>query len=232
MTFLLRIVSDIYNLLFPEICPGCSVRLSPGEHTICTACRHRLPVTEYHRSRENPVEKIFYGRVKIEFAAAHLLFHKKGVTQQLIHHLKYKGHPEIGIFLGKWYGACLAESGLQNKIDMVIPVPLHPKKQRKRGYNQVSAFAWCIADALQAEYREDILVKTTNVKAQTFKSRLARWKEGESIFDIRQSIPSAPCHILLVDDVITTGSTLERCARTLQKHGNVKVSIATMAITV
>ncbi|MGS2741429.1 ComF family protein [Sinomicrobium sp. M5D2P17] len=232
MIFPLRIVSDIYNLLFPEMCPGCSVRLSPGERIICTACRHQLPVTEYHRTRENPVEKIFYGRVKIEFATAFLLFRKKGVTQQLIHHLKYKGHSEIGTFLGKWYGTCLLETDLSNKVDMVIPVPLHPKKQRKRGYNQVSAFAKCIAQALQVEYREDILVKTTNAKAQTFKTRLARWKESESIFDIRQGMPSVPCHILLVDDVITTGSTLERCTRTLQKHGNVKVSIATMAITV
>src|SRR5690606_33097164 len=94
----LRIVRDIYNLLFPEMCPGCSVRLSPGERTICTVCRHRLPVTEYHLIRENPVEKIFYGRVKIEFATAFLLFRKKGVVQQLIHHLKYKGQSDIGIF--------------------------------------------------------------------------------------------------------------------------------------
>ncbi|RNL93532.1 ComF family protein [Sinomicrobium pectinilyticum] len=225
-------VRDIYNLLFPEMCPGCSVRLSPGERTICTVCRHRLPVTEYHLIRENPVEKIFYGRVKIEFAAAFLLFRKKGVVQQLIHHLKYKGQSDIGIFLGKWYGACLSETGLRNKIDMVIPVPLHPKKQRKRGYNQVTAFAKCIADAVKADYREDILIKTTNIKAQAFKNRLARWKESESIFDIRQGIAFAPCHILLVDDVITTGATLERCARALQKHGNVKVSIAVMAMTV
>ncbi|MBC9795465.1 ComF family protein [Sinomicrobium sp. FJxs] len=223
---------DIYNLLFPETCPGCSACLSPNESILCTTCRHQLPVTDHHLLRGNPVEKIFYGRVKVEFASAFLPFRKKGIARQLIHHLKYKGREDIGEFLGKWYGSCLSESPLAGDVDMVIPVPLHPKKQRKRGYNQVSSFAKSIADALQVTYREDILVKTVNTSTQTFKGKLARWKENNSIFDTRQNIQLQPCHILLTDDVITTGSTLEHCVRALQKHGNVKVSIITMAVTV
>lgn len=229
MALPVRILSDIYNLLFPETCPGCTACLSPNENTLCTACRHQLPVTDYHVTRGNPVEKIFYGRVKVEFAAAFLIFRKKGIVRQLIHHLKYKGRQEIGTFLGKWYGICLRESHLE-KVDMVVPVPLHPKKQRKRGYNQVSGFARCIADALQVACRDDILVKTTHTPTQTFKGRPARWK-AHSSFDTRQNLQLPPCHILLVDDIVTTGATLEHCVRALQKHGNVKVSIATMAVT-
>lgn len=228
----IRILNDIYDLFFPVMCPGCATRLSPNEQVICTECRHRLPETGYHRTRENPVEKMFYGRVKIELGTAFLLFHKKGITQQLIHHLKYKKHEKIGTLLGMWYGHLLSESGFGNTIDMVIPVPLHPKKQRKRGYNQVSGFAKCLAGALRAAYREDILVKTDDTGGQTFKNKMSRWKESESIFGINPDIQLPACHILLVDDVITTGATLERCTRTLQKHKNVKVSVATMAITV
>lgn len=227
-----HIISDIYNLLFPETCPGCSSCLSPNESILCTTCRHQLPVTNYHLICGNPVEKIFYGRVKVESAAAFLPFRKKGIARQLIHHLKYKGREEIGEFLGKWYGSCLRESNLAGKVDMVVPVPLHSKKRRKRGYNQVSAFARCIASALQVVYREDILVKTVNTTTQTYKGKLARWKESDSTFNTTQNIHLPPCHILLVDDVVTTGSTLEHCVRALQKYGNVKVSIVTMAVTV
>lgn len=222
---------DFVNLFYPRVCHICDELLVKGEYVICLKCLHELPVTNYHLYNENPVKKVFYGRVPIENATALLLFHKKGSVQKLIHRLKYKGHREIGIYLGKWAGTEMAAAENFKDIDLVIPVPLHRKKLRSRGFNQVEGFGKEIASALGIPYMDDTLLKKSFSTTQTLKERLSRWGNIEETFFLLHPKAIENKHILLVDDLITTGATLEACANVLRQAEGVQVSIATMAIT-
>jgi ComF family protein len=223
-------IKNVLNLFFPKVCYACSNLLTDNEEHICTHCRHQLPVTNIHFENNNSVEKIFYGRVKIEHATALLKYEKKGIVQQLLHNLKYRGHETISTVLGKWLGNELKTIEAYNNIAIVIPVPLHKNKLRKRGYNQVANFGIEIANALNATYIDHVLIKTTSTKTQVFKNRLARWVNTKEIFDIKNNALIEGKHILLVDDIITTGATIEACVNMLNKAKNIKISVATMAI--
>ncbi len=223
-------LNSIVDLLFPKVCYACHHLLNDNEHTVCTNCRNDLPVTNFHFNDDNTVLKVFYGRVKIEYATALLRFEKKGIVQQLIHGLKYKGHETIGVFLGDWLGGELKTIKAYHEIDMVIPVPLHKKKLKKRGYNQVAKFAQHIAKALDISYRDDVLLKVTNTESQVLKQRLARWNNTNELFMLQNKQDIANKHILLVDDLITTGATMEACITVLNQGDNVKISVASMAI--
>lgn len=218
------------NLFFPKVCYACSLLLLDNEKHICTSCRQELPVTNYHFNTNDTVEKIFYGRVKIEHATALLKFEKKNRVQQLLHNLKYRGHETIGEVLGQWLGHELNESGQYDTIDIVIPIPLHKNKLRKRGYNQVAKFGKEIAKALNVEYIDDVLIKTTSTSTQVFKKRFARWNANKEVFSTINLEKIEGKHILLVDDIITTGATIEACVNQLQKASTIKISVATMAI--
>ena len=220
----------LFNIFFPKVCYSCQDILADGEQTLCTVCRHKLPVTQFHFNADETVSKIFYGRVKIEQATALLRFEKKGMTQKLIHQLKYKGQEPIGSFLGDWLGGDLQSLEAYNTIDAVIPVPLHKKKLKKRGYNQVTQFGKQLALALHADYLDDVLIKITNTNSQVSKNRLSRWTNSETIFSIQHLEKINGKHILLVDDIITTGATMEACVNLLQTGENIKISIAAMAI--
>ncbi|RLD29119.1 MAG: ComF family protein [Bacteroidetes bacterium] len=220
----------IVNLFFPKVCYGCRHLLTDNEIHICTNCRHNLPVTNYHFENNNTVEKVFYGRVKIEHATALLRFEKKGIVQQLLHNLKYRGHEVISTLLGEWLGNELKTVEVYSTIDIVIPVPLHKNKLQKRGYNQVAKFGVEIAKALNAEYIDSVLLKTTATKTQVFKKRMSRWKNPNQVFSIKNKALIKGKHILLVDDIITTGATIEACSNILNKADGIKISIATMAI--
>ncbi|MGM1056336.1 MAG: ComF family protein [Bacteroidota bacterium] len=221
---------DFINLFYPRLCQICDSSLIRSETVLCLKCIHQLPVTNFHLQNENPVKKVFYGRVLVENATALLHFRKKSAVQKLIHQLKYRGHKEIGIYLGKWMGKELTESSEFKGIDMVIPVPLHRKKLRSRGYNQVEGFGKEIAAALQIPYEDQVLLKKTYSSTQTIKIRLARWGSIEETFVLANSEKIRNKHILLVDDLITTGATLEACSNILQHSPGVKISIASMAI--
>lgn len=223
-------LESLLNLFFPKVCYGCNGMLHDNERYVCTTCRHKLPVTDFHLNKDESVLKVFYGRVPIEAATALLRFEKKGITQSLLHNLKYKGFEDIGIFLGAWLGAELKTIPEYQYIDMVIPVPLHKNKLRKRGYNQVAKFAQELAKSLDAEYVDDVLIKVSNTSSQVTKSRLTRWLSNVEIFKVINSEKIQNKHILLVDDIITTGATLEACGTVLLKNNKVKISIATMAI--
>ena len=223
-------IKNLLNLFFPKVCFGCSHLLSDNEDSLCTKCRHDLPITNYHFNNDDALEKIFYGRAKIDHATALLNFEKKGIVQHLLHNLKYKGHEDIGTFLGKWLGHELATVQAYQNIDVVIPVPLHRKKLKHRGYNQVAKFGIEIAKALNANYNDSVLVKITNTKTQVFKKRIARWNSDNEVFTIVNSSSINGKHILLVDDIITTGATIEACVNVLNKAQNIKISIASMAI--
>jgi ComF family protein len=225
------VVINLLNLFFPKVCLSCTGHLSDNELHVCTDCRHQLPVTNFHFKEDDRVKKVFFGRVKVENATALLHFSKKGMVQQLMHNLKYRGHEDVGLFLGEWLGAELAQIEAYKTVDMVIPVPLHKAKQRKRGYNQVSKFGKAIATALATAYREDLLLKVSNTQTQVFKNRLTRWSDANAVFDIINPEELNNKHILLVDDIITTGATIEKCAEVLNKAKNIKLSVGTMAIT-
>lgn len=223
-------LGSIIDLLFPKVCFACNKLLHDNEHYACTNCRHELPVTNFHFNNDDSVKKVLYGRVQVELATALLRFEKKGVTQNLLHNLKYKGYEDIGHFLGAWLGAELKTLPTYQTIDMVIPVPLHKKKQHKRGFNQVTKFGQAIAKNLDAKYVDDVLIKTSNTSSQVTKNRWTRWLSNTEIFQAVNTDKIQNKHILIVDDIITTGATLEACANILRKSSTIKISIATMAI--
>ncbi|AUS05638.1 ComF family protein [Pseudotamlana carrageenivorans] len=220
----------IIDLFFPRVCCACLKALNDRVEMICLDCRHDLPVTNFHFTNDESVKKVLYGRTKIEHATALFRFEKKSNVQQLIHNLKYKNQEEIGAFLGNWLGAELQDIKDYKDIDLVIPVPLHRNKLKTRGYNQVAKFGKQIAKALHAEYRDDILLKVTTSRSQVHKKRLARWQNNTEQFTLTNPDPITGKHILIVDDLITTGATLESCASVLNLANNIKISIATMAI--
>ncbi|WP_055436328.1 ComF family protein [Lacinutrix algicola] len=220
----------LINLFFPKVCLTCQLQLVDNEEHLCTDCRHSLPLTNFHLTQDNFIAKLFYGRAKIETGTALLRFEKKGITQKLIHQLKYKEQQQVGTFLGLWLGTELGKCEDYANIDIVIPVPLHKKKLRSRGYNQVTKFGEEIAIALQADYLDNVLLKVTNTKSQVTKNRFSRWTGKNDTFALANTQKIAGKHILLVDDIITTGATLEACMLELNKVENLKISIATMAI--
>lgn len=221
---------DLINLFYPRLCNICEQELVKNEPVICAKCIHELPVTTYHLNNENPVKKVFYGRVEVEHATSLLDFHKKSAVQKLIHQLKYKGQQDIGSFLGKWLGEQMLESDMFSEVDLVVPVPLHKKKLQQRGYNQVENFGREISAVLQIPYIDSALIKTSFSTTQTIKARLARWGNMEESFVLADPAAVSNRHVLLVDDIITTGATLEACATVLKEAGGVKISVATMAI--
>lgn len=221
---------NLLNLIFPKVCLSCTAHLTDNELHLCTICRHQLPVTNIHFNNDDIIKKMFYGRLKLENATALLFYSKKGVVQEMIHNLKYRGYQDIALCLGEWLGAELAELEVYKSIDLVISVPLHKAKRQKRGFNQVTKFGKAIAKALDVPYSEDVLLKVTNTKTQVFKDRLKRWSDYGAVFKVEDTHLLDNKHVLLVDDIITTGATIESCATELQKAKNLKLSIATMAI--
>ncbi|KIO52375.1 ComF family protein [Flavobacterium hibernum] len=220
----------IINLFFPKICSGCRAILITNETVLCTTCRHEMPLTQYHLDPKNQAVKKFYGKIDIEYASALLYFNKKGIVQELIHNLKYKGHEEIGTVLGNWYVEDLKGLKLENAFDIVIPVPLHPRKLKERGYNQVTIFGKTLANGLNLKYDDTILFRKKYSKTQSKKNLLGRSENIESIFDIHSTKENQNKHFLLIDDVLTTGATLEACSRALRKIPGAKISIVCMAI--
>lgn len=207
----------------------CHNGLARGEEVICTNCFYHLPRTRFWNDSENPVAKTFWGRVNIENACALFYFTKGSKYQKLLHLLKYNGRKDIGVVLGKELGKKLAQSELYNKIDAVIPVPLHPKKQKIRGYNQAEAIANGISETMNIPTINDVLIRTQFTQTQTKKNREERIKNVAQAFSVQNPEKLSGKHILLVDDVITTGATLEVCANTLINNIDLTISIATLA---
>ncbi|WP_316936954.1 ComF family protein [Kordia jejudonensis] len=227
---MVKILNNIVSAFFPATCLGCASKLIQHEQHICTHCRHNLPFTSYHKHPENPVLQSFYGRVLLENATALVHYKKNGIVQHLLHQLKYKGQQEVGVILGNILGNDLKNEPSYQTITHVIPVPLHKKRLKERGYNQVATFGKQLALQLNATYADTILIKINNTKTQAFKNRAERWTTIQDSFEIKNAELLTDAHILLVDDVITTGATLEACANALKKIPNIKISIATMSI--
>lgn len=220
----------IINLFFPKACAGCHSFLKANEIIICTICRHEMPLTQYYLNPKNEAFKKFYGKIEVEHVSAFLFFNKKGIVQDLIHNLKYKGYQNIGTLLGQWYVEDLKDLELDTPFDIIIPVPLHRKKFNERGYNQVTTFGQALSEELNIPYNETILFRTRYSKTQSKKNLLGRSEGLAEIFDVSFTDADHNKHILLIDDVITTGATLEACSRALLKIPGIKISIVCMAM--
>lgn len=227
---MLNALRPLFDLFYPPSCRACAEALSTGEHMLCTSCRHSLPVTQLHLTTAKPIHELLYARVDLQLAAALFHFDKKSKVQQLIHNLKYRGHEDISGFLGNWLGSELEQVASFSDIDCVLPVPLHRLRRRKRGYNQVEGFGRAIAEKLNRAYVDDVLFRTTNTRTQVFLTRFFRASDIINSFDVRERDSLKGKHILLVDDLITTGGTIEGCALALQKIQGIRVSVAVMAI--
>ncbi len=226
MTYL----NDFISLLYPKLCAACEDVLLRNENVICTSCLFHLPKTNYHKYADNPVSKTFWGRIPIESAASLYYFTKLGAVQNMIHQFKYKGDKKIGVYLGKMYGLELKKSDLFSKIDVIIPVPLHPKKEKKRGFNQSLIFAQGLSDSMQKPIDSISLIRTYASETQTKKTRFKRWENVKEIFSLQNAEHLAGKNILLVDDVITTGATIEACGGLLLGIKGVKLYIVSIAV--
>jgi ComF family protein len=223
---------DFISLLFPRICYGCGNHLMRNENLICTECYVSIPRTNYHLKADNPAARLFWGRCMVERVAAFSFYTRDSRIRKLIHQLKYRGVREVGFELGRIYALSLRESRFLDGMDLIIPVPLHPSRKRKRGFNQSEMISCGISDVTGLTVDTKSLIRANVTKTQTKKSRYDRWTNVEGIFKVTESDKLKDKHILLVDDVITTGSTLEACTNELLKIENVKVSVAALAFSV
>ena len=223
---------QVSQLFFPHLCMGCGSDIIALDALLCTRCYLQLPVTGFFNAANNPVEQSFYGRVPIAAAAAAFYFTKHALLQHLLFQLKYKGHQKTGIWLGKQVGYQIMNSARFAPIDAVVPLPLHPKKQRLRGYNQAALIASGICSVIQQPLITHALTRTRFTQTQTKKNRAERWVNMEDAFTVVLPELLHNKHVVLVDDVITTGATLEACASALLAASVASVRIATVAYTI
>ncbi len=220
-----------FNSIFlPNNCAGCGNALLPRERLICLPCIGKLPITNSHNEQDNMVERIFWGRIRIERACSYLYFKQEGRVQKIMHQFKYKSKPEIGNLLGTLFAKELTNSNFIQDIALIIPVPIHPKKKAIRGYNQSEHIAEGLSKTLNIPWNGNCIEKVLDTESQTKKKRYERWKNVENVFEIKNKALVQNKHILLIDDVLTTGSTLEACAAALLAIEGTKISIATIAV--
>ena len=220
------------HLFFPHVCEGCGNDIIENGSLLCAECLLSLPETNFIAEPNNPVEKIFYGRIQIEAAGSAFYFTKHSLLQRLIIGLKYQGNKEAGFYLGKLLGYRLVQARRFNTVDEIIPLPLNPRKERKRGYNQATIIAEGIAAVWQKQVQKTSVQRSVFTETQTHKNRISRWQTMEGVFETIDQGLLSDKHLLLVDDIVTTGATLEACGEKLLKVPGIKLSIATVAYTI
>lgn len=224
--FIHQWASPVIELLFPRVCPVCAKSLLWFEKIICTPCRLRLPLTDYAGFPDNKVAAVFWGRTRFVHASSFLHYRKGNSVQKLIHQLKYKGRQDIGEYLGSLYGAVLQDIEVLGDLSGIVPVPLHWRKERLRGYNQSLAIAGGISKKLGIPVLNDLALRNVFNTSQTKKDRFGRWENAKERFSVVPRDGLNDLHLLLVDDVITTGSTLEALAMAFGEYPGVRLSIA------
>jgi len=220
----------LLNLFYPELCLACGNGLVEGETYICLDCKLNLPKTDFHKYSENPADQIFWGRFPFQRASSYLYFEKAAGVQKILHNIKYQGGKQLAKMVGYWYGSDLKSINSYQNIDFIIPVPLHKTKLKTRGYNQSEWFAHGLSRAMNVPIQADNLVRIHKSETQTRKTRYRRWENVSEIFAVEHPELLNNKHILLVDDVVTTGATIEACAqKLLALNCGIKISIATIA---
>jgi len=222
--------TDFINLIYPRTCAACGNTLYKHEKIICTSCLIHLPKTFFHQDKNNPLFQLFWGRIPIQMISSCYFFNKGNKVQNLIHLLKYKNRPDIGVYIGQLYGNDLKTCHKLNDLDVIIPVPLHKSKLKKRGFNQSEAFADGLSLSLNIPVDSSSFIRNTATESQTKKTKLERWENVKNKFSVIDSSKIEGKHLLLVDDVITTGATLEACAQILLQTAGVRISLVSMAV--
>lgn len=222
-------ISDVLSLLLPRCCPACGRVLKDWEECLCFNCLGQLPVTRFQEERDNAMAEMFWGRVNLSQAIAWFYFRKGSAYQDVLHKLKYNDRPDIGFSLGRQYGYELNKSDGFIRPDLLVPVPLNSKKLRKRGYNQSDAIAKGLSAGLNISVAENVLIRPVATATQTRKSRYDRYLNVSGKFKVCNPELIKNRHILLIDDVITTGATLEACAGELLAVPGVRVGVAALA---
>lgn len=224
------VFKEFLNLLFPPLCVLCENALVKSETFVCTNCQAALPHIQLHEERSQLLYQKLSATLPLKEVLAYLLYQKSGSTQKLLHLLKYKNYPELGTLLGHHFGARLAKAGYSSSFDLLVPVPLHSRKFEQRGYNQSEMFAKGLSEALGIPVGTDVVIRTRESSTQTRKSRLERWLNVATIFKVVQEDQVKGKRILLTDDVITTGATLEACGEALIAAGCGEISVGAIAI--
>jgi len=225
---MLQFLKDFVSLFYPEVCLVCGEGLAEKEGFIGTSCLYKLPKTDYHYNPANSLYKAFYGRAEIAAAAAYCYYAKGSMVQDLVHEIKYNGKKELGTCFGKWYGADLKNASPFSELDFIIPVPLHPKKLKRRGYNQSTYFAEGLSQAMDVSVLPYAITRLKDTKTQTNKSRFSRWENVKDVFAIANKEQLLNKNVLLVDDIITTGATMEACIHVLNAIPVASVSVASI----
>lgn len=228
---LFKAIGAISHLFYPSICFGCKKNEIDANEWLCFQCLRALPYTDFENTRNNPVEQLFWGRTPIEFACSSFYYVENTPIQHLIHEVKYKERQQLGRWLGQMMGRQLQRIFQLYQVDMMLPMPLHPKKQQQRGYNQATLLCEGIHEITNCDFAEQLLVRNTYTQTQTKKTRIERWDNVSEVFAINKSEQLINKHIVLVDDVITTGASTEACATTLLNYGASNVSICSLAFT-
>lgn len=223
-------LGSFLSLFFPRYCIVCGRTLAKGEECLCIMCNINLPRTDYHLRKDNPVEKMFWGKIPLERATSFFFYRKGSDFRQILHQLKYGGQKGIGAIMGRYMAAELLESGFFEGVDVILPVPLHKKKQQIRGYNQSEWIARGIAAVTGISIDTESVVRRKNTETQTRKSFLERWENVEGIFELNHAESLIGKHILIVDDVLTTGATTVECASCLTDIEGIRISILTLAM--
>ncbi len=218
------------SLFYPHLCLACGKNSPVLSEIICTTCKYYLPQTNFHKEKENPFTERVWGRFPFHTGAAFYYFTKGGRVRNLIHNLKYNNKPEVGYNLGLRYGNLLKQAPLYRDVDLIVPVPLHPRKERQRGYNQSDTIARGLAESMELPFRKNILVRIQETSTQTRKSRIERLENVGKAFHLRNGERLRGKNILLVDDVLTTGATLEACALKLLEIPGIRISMATIGM--
>ncbi len=221
--------NNLLHFLYPHLCAGCGNDLTDEHQSICFQCYTALPETGFANNTGNPIEKIFYGRLDVEEAMSSYYFTKTSALQNMIHALKYRNNQAAGIQLGKWMGIQLIKSNRFKEIDYLIPMPMYPGKEKKRGYNQATVLCRGISEATGIPVHENIVARNRYTDTQTRKGRNERWINVDGSFAINLNSGALDRHFLLVDDVITTGATLEACGAAIKEIPTSRLSIATLA---
>ncbi len=216
---------DLFHLFIPNNCKACGKGLNAGEEFVCWMCATELPKTNFHKTKNNPVEKLLWGRMHVQKATAWLHYGKGSMVQRLLYELKYNGQQQLGVYLGESMAHDLMKDGFLNDIDVLIPIPLHKKKQYKRGYNQSHLLAEGLAKVSGIEVDKTSVIRQIANPTQTRKSRSSRWENVSNIMKVVDTMKLEGKHVLLVDDVITTGSTMEAMTSVMETIPKIKISI-------